>query len=100
MYTGENWVIYQNSIIYDTNDKLLLIVVELGENVLYEKNAKHYKRTKYYIANSMHWAILTPSLLCRHFYLIAVIKCCGRLSNPFPPSFVHVVCTRLLSKIK
>ena len=44
MYTGENWVIYQNSIIYDTNDKLLLIVVELGENVLYEKkNAKHTK---------------------------------------------------------
>ena len=39
-----------------------------------------------------------PLPLCRHFYLIAVIiKCCGHLSNPFPPSFVHVVCTRTQS---
>ena len=26
------------------------------------------------------WAILTH--LCKHFYLIAFIKCCGHLSNP------------------
>ena len=27
--------------------------------------------------------------LYRNFYLIAVIKCCGNLSNPPPPSFVN-----------
>ena len=36
------------------------------------------------------WAILTPSPLCRHFYLIAVIKCCGHLSNPPSP----LICPR------
>ena len=40
------------------------------------------------------WAILTPFPLCRHFYLIAVIKRCDHLSNPPPPHlstwFVHV----------
>ena len=39
------------------------------------------------------WAILTPlPYVCRHFYLIAVIKCCGHLSNPLPHFstwFVH-----------
>ena len=48
MYTGENWVIYQKlyyttNEMRSTNDKLLPIVVELGENVLCEKNAKHTK---------------------------------------------------------
>ena len=29
------------------------------------------------------WAIVTPPFpLCRHFYKIAVIKCCGHQSNP------------------
>ena len=36
--------------------------------------------------------------LYRNFYLIAVIKCCGNLSNPPPPSFVNVVCTLPLQK--
>ena len=37
---------------------------------------------------------LPPSPFCKHFYLIAVIECCGHLSNlPLPQSsswFVHV----------
>ena len=31
-----------------------------------------------------------PSPLCGHFYLIAVIKCCGHLSNPPSP----LICPR------
>ena len=39
-------------------------------------------------------AILNLLSLCRHFYLIAVIKCCGHFSNSRSPLFVHVVCAR------
>ena len=34
-----------------------------------------------------------PPMYLDIFYWIVLIKYCGHLSNPPPPSFVHVVCT-------
>ena len=39
------------------------------------------------------WAILTPLPPMWTLLLNSLIKCCGHLGNPPPPSFVHVVCT-------
>ena len=51
-----------------------------------------HKTTLFHLTWTEFWS---PFPLCGHFYLIAVIECCGHLSNPPPPSFVHVICTAI-----
>ena len=65
-----------------SNSKNILVILTL---ILIPSFVRIYKvRGRVQTTWTEFWAMLTPSPLCRHFYLIAVTKCCGHLSNPLP----------------